>query len=225
MNSLATNPTARERILARLHASGTQQTAVPDASLPPMPTLDRDAKVGRLAGLMEAIRAEVYVVAAGEWIDSLRTLAREKGWKRLLYGPKGPLGRDIETAWSPDEEGSPELVAYTDPVETFKDDLFQAIDVGITSTRGGVADTGAVVLWPTEEEPRLMSLVPPVHVAVLDADTIYDSFADMMAAERWADGMPTNALLISGPSKTADIEFTLVFGVHGPKELVVIIRK
>ena len=70
-----------------------------------------------------------------------------------------------------------------------------------------------------------MSLVPAVHVAVLDADTIYDSLAEMMAAENWSAGMPTNALLISGPSKTAVIEFTLVFGVHGPKELIVIIRK
>jgi L-lactate utilization protein LutC len=107
-------------------------------------------------------------------------------------------------------------VAYTEPVETFKEDLFQ-IDAGITSVRAGVAETGAVVLWPTPHEPRLMSLVPPVHVAVLDADTIYSSLAEMMAAENWAAGMPTNALLISGPSKTADIEFTLVFGVHGPQ--------
>jgi L-lactate dehydrogenase complex protein LldG len=91
--------------------------------------------------------------------------------------------------------------------------------------RGGVADTGAIVLWPDEHEPRLMSLVPPVHVAVLDADTIAGSLSEMMQKENWADGMPTNALLISGPSKTADIEFTLVFGVHGPKELVVLIRQ
>ncbi len=109
-------------------------------------------------------------------------------------------------------------------METFKEDLFQ-IDAGITSTRGGVAETGAVVLWPTENEPRLLSLVPPVHIAVLDADTIYNSLSEMMAMEKWADGMPTNALLISGPSKTADIEFTLVFGVHGPKELTLIIKK
>jgi L-lactate dehydrogenase complex protein LldG len=215
---------ARDRILARLHASGTEQTTVPEAPLPPELSLDRDAKIERLATLMAAIRTEVHIVDAANWLEKLKELAREKGWKRLLYGPQAPNGPAIETAWSSDAEGLPDLVAYTEPVETFKDDLFQ-IDAGITSVRGGVADTGALVLWPDEHEPRLMSLVPPVHVAVLDADAIFNSMTEMMAAEHWVDGMPTNALLISGPSKTADIEFTLVFGVHGPKELLVLIRK
>ena len=216
--------TARERILARLHASGTEQTTVPEAPLPPELSLDRDAKIERLATLMAAIRTEVHIVDTGSWLDTLKELAREKGWKRLLYGPGAPIGPAIETAWASDAEELPELVAYAGPVETFKEDLFQ-MDAGITSVRAGVAETGVVVLWPTPHEPRLMSLVPTVHVAVLDADTIYNSLAEMMAVERWADGMPTNALLISGPSKTADIEFTLVFGVHGPKELVLLIRK
>lgn len=215
---------ARERILARLHASGTEQTTVPEAPLPPELSLDREAKIERLATLMAAMRTEVHIVDADSWPEKLTELARERGWKRLLYGPGGPIGAPIETAWSSDAVGLPELVTYSGPVETFKEDLFQ-IDAGITSVRAGVADTGAVVLWPTEHEPRLMSLVPPVHVAVLDADTIYNSLAEMMAAENWAADMPTNALLISGPSKTADIEFILVFGVHGPKELVVLIRK
>jgi L-lactate dehydrogenase complex protein LldG len=216
--------TARERILARLHASGTEQTDVPEAPLPAALSLDRDARIERLATLMTAIRTEVHVVDADSWAVKLKELAREKGWKQLLFGPGSPIGPAIEKAWPSDAGGLPELVPYLAQVETFKDDLFQ-IDAGITSVRGGVADTGAVVLWPTPSEPRLMSLVPPVHVAVLDADTIYNSLSEMMASENWADGMPTNALLISGPSKTADIEFTLVFGVHGPKELIVIIRK
>jgi L-lactate dehydrogenase complex protein LldG len=217
--------TARDRILARLHASGTEQTNVPHVAWPPQPAFDRDEKIARLARLMTAIRTEVHIVDATGWIDKLTTLAREKGWKRLLYGPAAPLGSDLEGAWPADAVQGPQLVPYNQPVEHFKDDLFQGIDAGITSTRGGVADTGAIVLWPSSDEPRLMSLVPPVHVAVLDADTIYNSMGEMMATENWAAGMPTNALFISGPSKTADIEFTLVFGVHGPKELIVLIRK
>jgi len=226
MNSATNdNQGARKRILARLYASGTHTTVVPDVSIPPELSFDRDEKIERLTMLMSAIRTEVHVVDNGAWQDKVKELARERGWKRMLYGPQGPIGPEIETALRTTEDGLPELVAYMQPVETFKEELFTTIDVGITSTRGAVADTGAVVLWPTPAEPRLMSLVPPVHVAVLDADAIYDSMNAMMAAENWARGMPTNALLISGPSKTADIEFTLVFGVHGPKELVVLIRK
>ena len=216
--------TARERILARLHASGTHETEVPEAPLPSELSLDRDAKIERLVELMTALRTEVHIVAADSWLETLKDLARDRGWEKMLYGPDSPIGSAIETAWASDTQKLPELVAYTEPVETFKNDLFQ-IDAGITSSRGGVADTGAVVLWPTQQEPRLMSLVPTVHVAVLDAGTIYNSLSEMIAAEHWADGMPTNALMISGPSKTADIEFTLVFGVHGPKELILLIRK
>jgi len=219
--------TARERILAHLYSSGTEQTEVPEA--PPVPALflspEREEKIQRLAELMTAIRTEVHIVETDAWQEKLKKLAHEKGWKQMLYGPKGPIGPEIESAWSPDDGKRPELVPYTKPVETFKEELFASIDVGITSTIGGVADTGAIVLWPTSTEPRLMSLVPPVHVAILDADKIHNSLGEMMTAEKWSDGMPTNALLISGPSKTADIEFTLVFGVHGPKELIVIIRK
>lgn len=215
---------ARERIMARLKASGCHQLSVPQAPPPPTVNLDRNAKIEQLTSLMTAIRTEVHTVTADGWVDTLKALARERQWKTLLYGPEGPIGPTIRSSWPVEAADLPELIAYDEPVETFKERLFQ-IDVGITSVRCAVADTGAIVLWPTPEEPRLLSLVPPVHVAVLDVDTIHNSMTEMMAVENWADGMPTNALLISGPSKTADIEFTLVFGVHGPKELILLIRK
>jgi L-lactate dehydrogenase complex protein LldG len=220
--------TSRDRILARLRASGAEGTTVPVAPVPGIPTWNREEKIARMAELMGAIRTEVHIVAADDWRNRLKDLPRQKGWKRLVYGPESPIGPDIEASWSSEDgkggDGLPSLVPYTGPAETFKEELFR-MDAGITSTVGAVAETGAVVLWPTPEEPRLLSLVPPVHVAVLDADTIYGSLAEMMTEQNWADGMPTNALLISGPSKTADIEFTLVFGVHGPKEMLVLIRK
>ena len=68
-----------------------------------------------------------------------------------------------------------------------------------------------------------MSLVPPVHIAVLDGDKIFNTLGEVMQTQNWPEKMPTNAVLISGPSKTADIELTLAFGVHGPKELIVLI--
>ena len=77
---------------------------------------------------------------------------------------------------------------------------------------------------PDVHEPRLMSLVPPIHIALLETDKLYTTFAEAMQEQAWVQkGMPTNALLISGPSKSADIEQTLAYGVHGPKELVVIL--
>ena len=218
------NQTARQHIFARLYASDAEQIQVPDVDMPQPLILNREEKLSRLVSMMEAMRTEVHIVAAEQWTETLKTIARENSWKRLLYGPGSAIGPAIETAWNDDDDMLPQLMPYTAPAETFKADLFE-VDAGITSVRGGVADTGAIVLWPDEHEPRLMSLVPPVHVAVLDADTIAVSLAEMIQAEQWADGMPTNALLISGPSKTADIEFTLVFGVHGPKELVVLIRR
>ena len=136
---------ARERILARLHASGTEGTTVPSASLPPDLSLNRDEKIERLAEMMTAMRTEIHIVEADGWLDKFTELAREKGWKRLLYGPGGPVGPAIETAWPAEDSVLPELVAYREPVETFKADLFE-IDAGITSVRAGVADTGAVVL-------------------------------------------------------------------------------
>lgn len=68
-----------------------------------------------------------------------------------------------------------------------------------------------------------MSLLPPIHVALVEEWRIADSLAALMADESWAAAMPTNAVLISGPSKTADIEQTLAYGVHGPKELIVLL--
>ena len=113
--------------------------------------------------------------------------------------------------------------AYEQDIEQWKPALFSDIDVGITTTRGGIAETGSLILWPDSAEPRLLSLVPPVHITLLEAGAIYNTFADAMQKQSWAEQMPTNALLISGPSKTADIEQTLAYGIHGPKQLIVLI--
>jgi L-lactate dehydrogenase complex protein LldG len=90
-------------------------------------------------------------------------------------------------------------------------------------TVGGVAETGGLLLETGPSEPRLLSLVPPIHLALLYASCIQDTLWSAFRHLGWGNGLPTNALLISGPSKTADIEQTLAYGVHGPKRLVVVL--
>ncbi|PWC32816.1 lactate utilization protein [Azospirillum sp. TSO35-2] len=132
------------------------------------------------------------------------------------HAPHGPLP-------SPGAGEGPTLIPYDKPIEDLKPQLFTAIDAGLTTTRGAIAETGSLILWPSADEPRTLSLVPHIHIALLRADALYDTFLQAMREQRWADAMSTNALLISGPSKTADIEQTLAYGVHGPKRLVVLV--
>jgi len=216
--------TGRRRILTRLENAWCEAPAMPAGpALPEDKPRDRQALIEDLKSRMEAVKTEIHVVASEEWLDTLAAVIKEKRINTLLYGPDSDLGLALQGRWQQDATPAAELIAYREPAETVKQTLFE-VDAGITGAAGAIADTGALILRPGIAEPRLMSLVPPVHIAVLDAAHIHTSMAAAMQTMRWTEDMPTNLLLISGPSKTADIEFTLTFGVHGPKALIVIIR-
>lgn len=214
---------ARERIFARLSAANRQPLEDgPQAADLPVKIYNRQEKIENLKRLMEAMRTEVHVTDAAHWLDKLEEVLKSRNVKTLLYGPPSEIGDSLQQHFPAAGDGRPELVAYDREIEHLKETVFN-VDAGITSTYGAIAEIGALILWSSAAEPRQMSLVPPIHVAVLKADNIYNSFMEVMQKENWAGGMPTNAFLISGPSKTADIELTLAFGVHGPKELIVLI--
>ncbi|MBE9543072.1 MAG: lactate utilization protein [Proteobacteria bacterium] len=214
---------SRDRIFARLSAGSRQpSTSVPQPEPMPVKTYNRTDKIEKLKTLMEAMRTEVHITSAQNWIHQLEEILKKRELKSLVYPPQTTLGDTLESHWENDPSGLPQLIPYEKKIEDFKDRLF-TIDAGITSTAGAIADPGALILWPSEKEPRLMSLVPSIHIAVLEADKIFSSFLEAMQKEKWSTKMPTNVVLISGPSKTADIEMTLAFGVHGPRELIVLI--
>ena len=183
-----------------------------------------EEKVVRLKRMMEAVHTEVHLCGEKTWIKTLCSVFEQKQIRKILYGAKSCLAQELEKLKQDSPEMIPELIDYKDPIEESKDLLFE-IDAAITTTRGGIAETGSLILWASPDEPRLMSLVPPIHIAVLYASDIYSTFREAMISENWSSEMPTNAILISGPSKTADIEQTLVYGIHGCKELVVFVLK
>ena len=214
---------SRHRIFSRLHAA-TRQSPSPVSQPPAMPikTYSQKEKIERLITLMEAMRTEVYITGANNWIDKVKDVLKNREIKSLLYAPRTDIGKALEHQWENAAGDLPQLISYEKDIEQLKEMVF-TVDAGITAVAGAIADTGALILWPSEKEPRLMSIVPPIHIAVLKADTIHNSLLEVMQKENWPAKMPSNVVLVSGPSKTADIEMTLAFGVHGPKELIVLI--
>jgi len=106
------------------------------------------------------------------------------------------------------------------PVEEQKDEVF-SVDCGITTAEAGIAETGSVVLKPSPHEPRLLSLAPPVHLVLLERARLFATLSHYVETGTYQAHPPTNLVLASGASRTADIELTLTVGVHGPKVFLV----
>ena len=103
----------------------------------------------------------------------------------------------------------------------------RAADIGITGVDYAVAEIGSLVVCSKPGQERMVSLLPPVHVALIDEAQIVPDLYDLFGVlqENDAQALPSNLAFITGPSKTGDIELQLTTGVHGPgRWIVVIIR-
>jgi len=212
---------AKAAIFDRLRAAPQAQTSVAcDFSIMTdvAETIQSSDKIACYRAVTEAVNTQVHEVTSETlWAAIAQTLS-DKGAKTVLYGQETPISADVAALSDCD------TIAYDGVYEDLKSTIFN-IDAAITTSLGGIAQTGSVVLWPTDKEPRLMSLVPPVNLVILHENQLYGTFYEMLVGQKWQNSLPTNALLISGPSKTADIEQELCYGVHGPKELIVYVVK
>lgn len=214
---------ARDRILAKLKAAPNLPKPEPDVAAwfaGHRPVESTAEKVARFRKCIEFAHAEVHAVTPATWLDKLREVLAARRIDKLLVAEDTPHGGAALDDLPP--QGI-ECATYDMPIEAWKTEMFHATPASLTAARAAIAETGTLILWPDAREPRLMSLVPPVHVVLLDSSKIYNTFYEATQTEGWKDTLPTNALLISGPSKTADIQVTLAYGAHGPKELVVLV--
>jgi L-lactate dehydrogenase complex protein LldG len=100
--------------------------------------------------------------------------------------------------------------------------------IGVSGIDYALADTGTLVLLARKGHARSISLLPPVHVAIVKPDQIVSGLDDLfplLQFEKGVNDLGSAVTFITGPSRTADIELTLVVGVHGPQELHVILLK
>jgi len=203
---------ARDQILGRLRQA--QATALSLPQLAPSAAIPEPDRVERLKANLEAAHGEVIDARQGDWCNILAALCAAKGIRRLMLAPNVPACGVGETV---------AVERFDRPLEALKEHLFLGIDAGLTVADCALAATGMLVLASSPAQPRSLSLVPPIHVCLLDAGRIHADLAAALSAEAWDSALPTNLIFISGPSKTADIQQTLAYGAHGPKQLIVIL--
>jgi L-lactate dehydrogenase complex protein LldG len=222
---------ARARILTRLRASAPDATKT--VALAPLDSridahyLARRAaapgsleeKMQQFQRMLEAAHADVICASSEAWPAVLAQRLATAGVRRLLLDTTGAEGRALVNALPATVQAQP----YAQPIEAWKSELFDSIDAGFTLARSGLAATGTLIVVPDANAPRTVSLVPPLHIALIHAHTLHADLHAAVAAERWRDGMPTNLVMISGPSKTSDIQQTTAYGAHGPRALWVVV--
>jgi len=180
----------------------------------------------------ELLTGKVYVARTNdEACQFLASIIKEAGIKQIIKW-SSPLLKRLEIDRLLDSLGVQNMLLaakgsanevrqrdYTGPASK--------AELGISGVDYGLADTGALVLRTSPDQNRAVSLLPPVHVAIMESKCILFSSDDLITQlllDLEEKGNLDSCLtLITGPSVTADIELNLVLGVHGPKELHVII--
>jgi L-lactate utilization protein LutC len=102
-------------------------------------------------------------------------------------------------------------------------ELCARVDVGITSADYALADTGTLVMFSSAEEARMISLLPPLHLAIIRTDRMLTGLDELFTLAPLPAERSSSMVLITGTSRTADIEQILIRGVHGPGELHVVV--
>jgi L-lactate dehydrogenase complex protein LldG len=166
------------------------------------------------------------VPTSAEVPSLIARLARERDARRLVAWHPDALGADWSTTLANDG-----IVCELMPPGAVSDDAERArlraaaaaADLGLTGLDLAIAETGTLVLRSGPGRPRSTSLLPPYHLAVFDREALVETLQQLgVFLEAWhADDAGSGGAinLITGPSRTADIELTLTRGVHGPREV------
>ena len=142
-----------------------------------------------------------------QFIETLNQLSIARGWKNVF-------------CWEP----SLQQILNTGKYKyTNNDTDFENAEVGITTCEALVARNGSVMLSNGNAAGRRLSIYPGVHIVVAYTQQLVTDLKDAfkLLQEKYGTELPTMLCNITGPSRTADIEKTLVLGAHGPKELYV----
>lgn len=203
--------TSREKILKKI------RNAIIHKTQNPFPDIDFDSNIYKeMKDSLDVIFAEEFIKMAGKFVycesekdatDTLKVLLSENQWTNIFCR----------------EEMVKQILAGADiPFSSHEDD-FSEMEVGITLCEFLVARLGSIMVSSGQQSGRRMFVYPPVHIVFAYSSQIVDDIKQALIKikTKYSEGLPSMISLITGPSRTADIEKTLVMGAHGPRELYV----
>lgn len=208
---------ARENVLHKVRTALGRSAGQAIPPPPPVrlsvPDVDAEARAASFLERIEALAGRTLRVrepaAACDYIANLTT-------GRMAIASNAPFLRECGITGLP---GVRTGVTAREPLR----ELCATADFGITSADHALADTGTLVMLSSREEARMISLLPPVHIAVVPLQRILSGLDELFTVLPDPMEASSSMVLITGPSRTADIEQILVRGVHGPGEIHVIV--
>ena len=202
--------TSKERMLKKIRKALLEKRDNPYPNLEDTPVYKESDEY------LEVMFAEQFTAIAGQFIycadeiqfiENLLQLAEEKTLRKIY-------------CWEPALQTL--LSTYEYPFYSTDTDFMQA-DVGITLCEALVARNGSILVTNGSAAGRRLSIYPNIHIVLAYTSQLVLDLKDGFALlkEKYGDHMPSMVSNVTGPSRTADIEKTLVIGAHGPKELYV----
>lgn len=220
------NKSAREEILNNLK-SGPKKNAEPRPPLPPASELrwDTEQIIKEFTDNLQAQTAPVYRVKDySQATEKLAEILAAENIKRIAISTDAVLQRMDLAEWGRRHQF--EILRLEDAAsrDDFKRLIFDEAEAGVTGVDFAIAESGTLCLIHNKNQPRLVSLAPIIHIALVPLERLFPVYEN--AIERIFDtkeNLPSQITFITGPSMTADIQGIQFKGMHGPKKLFVIL--
>ncbi len=213
------NVTVRDSILSRLNNA--PRGVIPEKTeLMPFPetSMNREDLIVKFTQMLAEQTGVVHRVKdSTELSETLKRVLAEEGVTELAASDDSIL---LQTGLDSLSDVTVKRCKDFKDISAFKDYLFTKADAGITGADFAVAESGTLVIAHNAEKPRLVSLAPAIHIAVVKLEHLVPVY-ESAVSKIYADEKPSQVTFITGPSMTADIQAMPFKGMHGPKKLFV----
>ena len=198
---------SKENILKRIRKALTHSTPLPfsqsEGNASPFAPLQQELEVEFAEQFTKLQGKFIFCLNHQELAFQLNSLIKKQGWKKI-FCPEAPFVQVMDAQLR----------------ECLTDDL-AGCDVSVTGCESLVARTGSIVTTAAQAEGRTASVYAPIHICIAYSRQLVFDIKDALVQikNRYRDQLPSQISFATGPSRTADIEKTLVVGVHGPREV------